>query len=160
MKKIYLIALTCLALSCGEPPIQFTEAALNEETLTLTGESITLGDVLETYSGKTVLIDVWASWCGDCVKGMPTVKTLQDEFPDVEFVFLSVDRSERAWKNGIKKYNVIGEHYFIPKGQKGALGDFLNSNWIPRYMILDKDGNIKLYKAKKATDNRIKVALQ
>ena len=159
MKRLFVL-LTIIFFGCGDPPIQFTDEALNEETLTLNGESITLGDVLGNYKGKTVLIDVWASWCGDCISGMPTVKELQKEFSNVEFVFLSVDRNEAAWKRGIKRYGVNGDHYFIPKGQKGALGDFLNSNWIPRYMVIDPQGTITLYKAKRATDSRIKEALQ
>ena len=36
----------------------------------------------------------------------------------------------------------------------------LNSNWIPRYMVIDEQGDITLFKAKKATDKRIKEALK
>ncbi|WP_353780209.1 redoxin family protein [Winogradskyella sp. 3972H.M.0a.05] len=161
MKKIAFLSLIIVFfVSCGEPPLQFSEEALSEELTTLNGESLTLSDVLDQYKGKTVLIDVWASWCGDCIQGMPKVKELQAEFTDVDFVFLSVDRNDTAWKRGIQRYNVVGNHYFLPKGQKGAFGKFLNSNWIPRYMVIAEDGSIKLYKAKKATDERIVEALK
>ena len=89
-----------------------------------------------------------------------TIKSVLDQtYPNIEYLFLSVDRTDRAWKNGIRKYNLKGQHYFLPNGQKGALGDFLNSNWIPRYLILDKDGNIALFKAKSAKDKNIKLTL-
>ena len=159
-KSIFIVLIAFLALSCGEPPLQFSNEALAEEVIDLGGNTLTLSDVLDKYKGKKVLIDVWASWCGDCIQGMPKVKELQAEYNDVSFLFLSVDRGDVAWKRGIQRYNVVGDHYFLPKGQKGAFGDFLNSNWIPRYMVIDKDGSIKLYKAKKATDERIVEALK
>jgi thiol-disulfide isomerase/thioredoxin len=161
IKKVICVFLIGLVLSCNfEKPVQFSHEALNEKLNTLKGESITLESVLNKYKGQTILIDVWASWCADCIKGMPDVKALQNEFNDVEFVFLSVDRNEAIWKRSIQKYNVRGEHYFVPTGQNGAFGDFLNSNWIPRYMVIDKEGSIKLFKAKRATDSRIKEALK
>lgn len=161
MKKIvYLLIVLVVFASCGEPPLQFSEESLNEKAITLQGNEVTLKEILEAYKGQTVLIDVWASWCGDCIKGMPTVKEIQSNYTDVAYVFLSVDRNETAWKRGINRYNVVGDHYFLPKGQKGAFGDFLNSNWIPRYMVIDSDGAIKLFKAKKATDQRIIEALK
>jgi hypothetical protein len=91
---------------------------------------------------------------------MPTVKELQDEFPDVEFLFLSEDRNIASWKRGIQKYQVKGNHYFMEKGPKGDFAKFLNSNWIPRYMVVDSQGNIKLFKATKATDKAIKESLK
>ncbi|RKE90790.1 TlpA family protein disulfide reductase [Ichthyenterobacterium magnum] len=161
MKKIiHFILITCLTFSCAEPPLQFSEEALNEKVITLDGNAITLSEVLELHQGKTVLIDVWASWCGDCIQGMPKVKAIQNQFKTIDYVFLSVDRSQAAWKRGIEKYKVKGFHYFIPKGQKGAFGKFLNSNWIPRYMVINPDGSIKLYKATKATDQSIIEALK
>ena len=158
-KQLYILITICLAISCGEPPIQFSKESLTEELITLNGKSTSLEQVLDAHKGKTVLIDVWASWCGDCIKGMPKVREIQETYKDVDYVFLSVDIKQGAWKRGIDKYDVVGDHYFVTKGQKGALGEFLNSNWIPRYMVIDKEGSIKLFKAKNANDKRITEAL-
>ena len=159
MKKVYylLILLICF-FSCNfETPIEFSEEALTETITTSKGRTTNLKNVLEDYKGKVVLIDVWASWCRDCIIGFPKVKALQEAFKDkdVEFVFLSVDRNIPAWKRGIEKYNIQGDHYFVNSGQNGPLSDFLNSNWIPRYMVINKQGNIELFRATNASDKKI-----
>ncbi|MCF7561449.1 TlpA family protein disulfide reductase [Sabulilitoribacter multivorans] len=159
MKKVYCIILLLISFfSCNtKTPTAFTEEALSEVITTPSGETITLKNVLEEYKGKVVLIDVWASWCRDCLVGLPKVKALQNEFKNdgVEFVFLSVDRNVASWKRSVQKYNIQGNHYFINSGQKGPFSDFLNSNWIPRYMVIDKAGSIELFKAKNAEDSNI-----
>lgn len=156
-KKNYLLILLISFFSCNtESPTQFSAAALNDTFMTLEGNSITFKDILETHKGKTLLIDVWASWCGDCIKGMPKVKDLQKEYKAVSYIFLSLDKTQKAWKKGIKKYDVEGTHYFMKSGWDGAFGEFLDLDWIPRYMIVDGKGNIKLFEAVKADDIRIR----
>lgn len=159
-KRIYILVLFFTLISCSEPPLQFSQGALSEKVVSLDGREITFSQVLETYQGETIFIDVWASWCRDCIEGFPRVKEIQSQYKDVVYLFLSVDRNEVVWKNSLKRFKLEGEHYFLPKGQNGAFGDFLNSNWIPRYMVINKDGSIKLYKAKKATDERLVEALK
>ena len=108
------------------------------------------------------MIDVWASWCKDCIVGVPKVKELQKEFPDVVFLFLSVDRSNRFLeKSHVIGYNLKGEHYNLPEGMKdGEFVDFINLNWIPRYMVINETGEITLFKATNAADKEIKEALK
>ena len=143
--------------SCNtETPTQFSEEALNDTFITLEGNSVPFKDILETYKGQTIFIDIWASWCSDCIKNMSKVKALQQDYEDVTYIFLSLDKSEDAWKKGVKKHEVKGEHYFMQSGWKGAFGEFVNLNWIPRYMVIGKDGTIKLFKAVKANDKKIK----
>lgn len=161
MKNLIFICIVLGFLGCNlEKPTQFTTEALQDTFTDLNGNSMPFEEILTQYKGQTILIDVWASWCQDCIVGMPIVKKIQKEFPNVVYLFLSEDRTETAWKRGIQKYKIEGEHYFMTNGPDGPFADFLNSNWIPRYMVIDKDGKIKLYKAKSATDKRIKEALQ
>jgi len=162
MKKLCLISILFISLiSCNsEVPIQFTEEALADTFVSLDGESISLRTLLEEQKGKTFVINVWASWCSDCIKGMPDLKGLQAEFSNVEFLFLSEDRNTTSWKKAIQRYDIIGHHYFMPEGNDGPFVKFLNSNWIPRYMVIDPEGKIKLFKVKKVTDPKLKQALQ
>ena len=159
--KNYIITLCLVLVSCSfETPTQFSEAALNDVFANLEGEEITFSSIIESHKNKTILINVWATWCKDCIDDFPVEKALQQEFPDVSFVFLSLDRSEAAWKRGIKKYSLKGDHYFMKSGPDGPFWKFLNSNWTPRYLVVDKQSNIKLFKAKSASDSRIKEALK
>ena len=48
----------------------------------------------------------------------------------------------------------------MKNGLNSAFGDFLNSNWIPRYLVVNENGTIDLFKAKKITDKRIVEALK
>ena len=154
MKNIFLASLfVTTLLSCqNRVETQFSEAALNDEFVMLNGDSVPFKNILEAHKGNTVFIDVWASWCKDCLKGLPRVKALQAEYTDIDFVYLSLDKSQKAWKKGIKRLEIKGDHYFMQSGWKGAMGTFLDLDWIPRYMIIDKQGAIKVFKAIKTSD--------
>ena len=155
-KMNFLLVIVLTFLSCNtEKPTQFSQDALNDTFITLQGETIQFKDILNQHQGNTILIDVWASWCRDCVKGMPKVKEIQNKNPNVVYLFLSLDKNVDSWKKGIDKHQVKGEHYYMQSGWKGPFGDFLDLDWIPRYLVVDKQGNIKLYNAKKATDINI-----
>ena len=142
-----------------ERPEIFSENSLKDELLTVDGKTTLLEEVLKENAGKVIFIDIWATWCKDCMVGFPEVRALQEEFPEVEFIFLSVDKSQGAWRKGVQKYDMQGQHYFIKSGWDGPIGDFVRLNWIPRYMIIDENGTIKLFKATKAGDKKIKEAL-
>lgn len=162
MKKhlqIFLICILFISCKAQETPTQFTEEALNDTFITYEGENISFKSILEKHKGKTILIDVWASWCSDCVKGMPKVKALQETNTDVVFLFLSADKSFESWKKGIIKYQVNGEHYYMSKGMKSIFSKSIDLDWIPRYLIIDPQGNIKLFKVIKADDSQLIKAL-
>jgi hypothetical protein len=91
---------------------------------------------------------------------MPKVKALQSQFKDVSYVFLSLDRSEKAWKRGIKKYHVVGNHYYMQNGKDCPFANFANISWIPRYMVVNKAGEIVVFDVIKADDNKLIEALK
>ena len=159
MKKILLIlSIVMTTISCtNAQEKQFSEEALNGTLINLDGKEISFREVLEKHKGKTVLVEVWASWCSDCVKAMPKLKEIQKENPDVAYVFISMDKSFEKWNEGIKKHEVIGDHYWVndEKGMKGSFGQSIDLDWIPRYMIVDKTGRIVLFKAIEADDEKL-----
>jgi thiol-disulfide isomerase/thioredoxin len=148
-------------LNCQSDKITtFSEAALNDKFITIDENVVPFSAILELHKGQTIFIDVWASWCKDCRKSLPKVKELQQEFPEMSFVFLSLDKSLGAWKKGIQTYNLQGDHYFMQSGWKGAMGTFLDLDWIPRYLIIDPDGKIVVYKAIKTKDKNLRKYLK
>ncbi|MFA7686914.1 MAG: thioredoxin family protein [Moheibacter sp.] len=137
-----------------EVKTEFDSVALNQPIFDLEGNEISVGDVLKKYEGNVVLLDIWASWCPDCIKGLPKLKEVQKEFPDVVYLFFSLDRigKEDAWKNGIEKYDIEGEHYWFNTEWKNDFTNYIGINWIPRYILIDRSGKIAHYYAIHADD--------
>lgn len=157
IKKLF--ALTALLISivgCAQKEeTNFRKEALSNAMVTVENEPIEFAEILKKYEGKTIVIDVWASWCSDCIKGMPKLKELQVKYPDAIYLFISMDKTYEAWKNGIEKYDVNGEHYLTSDGMKGVFGKSIDLNWIPRYMVVDKTAKIALYNVIEADDEKL-----
>lgn len=161
MSKLkYILVFLITFLSCKEAPTKFSAEALKDTFITLEGHSITFQEILVAHKGKTILIDIWASWCGDCIKGMPKVKALQSKYKEVSYVFLSLDRGDASWKRGIKKYNVVGNHYYMQNGKECDFADFVNISWIPRYMVVNKAGEIVVFDVIEADDEKLIEAIK
>ena len=161
MKKILLLPLLLMTITActekKETPKNFSEAALNSKMRYIDGTEMTFQQVLDKYKGNAIVIDVWASWCPDCIKGMPKVHKLQEQFPNLVYLFLSYDKEPDEWKLGMEKYEVKGEHYYIGHSEYKN-GDFRNAielDWIPRYMVVDKESNIALFRAIEADDEKL-----
>lgn len=149
MKKIITsIILAFATISCtNAQKTEFSKEALSETLLTVYGKQIAFKDILNNYKGKTLVIEVWASWCGDCVKAMPKIKELQTNNPDVSYLFISMDKTPDKWLGGIKKHELNGDHYMANDQMKGVFAKAIDVDWIPRYIIVDNTGKIVLYRA-------------
>ena len=156
ISKLYIFITIFSFIGIQAQEYKFPEAALNDSLINEVGEKVSFNSKIEVNRGKVVLLDIWASWCKDCVIGMPIVKDLKKEYPEVSFVYISLDRNEEAWKKGIQRFKINdGTHYWAAGGWDSALFKGIDLDWIPRYIVLDEHGNIKLYKAIKANDKRI-----
>jgi thiol-disulfide isomerase/thioredoxin len=157
IKKIFVLATMLIStLGCAQKEeTTFKKEGIGNVMVTKENQPITFAEILKKYEGKTIVIDVWASWCSDCIKGMPKVKTLQEKYPEATYLFISMDKTYEAWLKGIEKYDVKGEHYLTSDGMKGVFGKSINLDWIPRYMVVDKTGKIALYKVIEADDEKL-----
>ena len=161
MKNLALLFIAFATFSCTQAQkTEFSKKALSETLLTTDGSQIKFEEILKNQKGKTTVIEVWASWCGDCVKVMPKLKELQANNPTVSYVFLSMDKTADKWKEGIEKHELNGLHYMANDGMKGAFGKAIDLDWIPRYIIIDKTGKIVLYRAIETDFEQINTTLK
>lgn len=101
--------------------------------------------ILEKYKGKVVYLDVWATWCVPCLSEMANSKKLRNQFIDKDVIFLYLcisSPTESTWQNLIAGHNIEGEHYFLNNAQSAELGREFNISFIPRYLIIDKEGKV------------------
>jgi thiol-disulfide isomerase/thioredoxin len=158
MKKLFLLPILFFMIACqAQDKTEFGKEALEVKMTSVDGKEIAFKDILAQYKGKVVVIDVWASWCPDCKKGMPKVHDLQKQFPNVKYLFLSYDRVDEKWKQGIESFNTKGgDNYHVGTSMKeGAFSKDIKLDWIPRYMVVDKKGKIALFRAIEADDEKL-----
>ncbi len=164
MKKIalsFLLAIMSLACSNAQKT-EFNKESLDKILTTTDSTEVSFETILKNQKGKVTVIEIWASWCSDCVKAMPKVKDMQANNPNVEYVFISMDKSFDKWKAGIEKHELKGKQYWVndPKMMKGEFGKSIDLDWIPRYIILDKNGKIITYRAIETDFEQINATLK
>jgi thiol-disulfide isomerase/thioredoxin len=150
IKKLIPILLVLITVSCSKSNAQktaFSKEALQETLLTTNDKQIAFGKILSENKGKNIVIEVWASWCGDCVKAMPKLKELQAAHPETTYLFISMDKTADKWKAGIEKHQLKGVHFMANDQMSGVFAKAIDLDWIPRYIIIDKTGKIVLYRA-------------
>lgn len=161
MKKILVLLVTFAIVSCSNAQkTKFSKEALSETLLSTNGSQVAFKDILKKYKGKTLVIEVWASWCGDCVKAMPKLKELQTNNPEVAYVFISMDKTADKWKDGIAKHDLKDDHFMANDQMKGVFGKAIDLDWIPRYIVIDKTGKIVIYRAIETDFDKIDAELK
>ncbi len=111
--------------------------ALND----INGNACELSEVIPT--GKYVLVDFWATWCGPCVAAIPEIKELAERFPeDLVVIGVSCDTDLNAWKVAIEKKQAKWAQYvFTKQGYKDFLEKY-QVGGVPYFLILDKEGRV------------------
>ena len=103
---------------------------------------------ISSFKGKVIVIDVWATWCGSCLKNMPKFMELINSFKDnkdVVFFTASTDSDElkEKWLAAIEKHKMGGMLNLTPERNSTPQFEekyFVSS--VPRYIVIDKEGKI------------------
>ncbi len=100
---------------------------------------------LKDYSGKTVLLYFWATWCGPCIGNMPIVKKVYDANRDFGFDIIGINRDTE--ESDMSEYlNVCSLPWRqIFDGKEGPLKKLYRVSGMPSKWLIDKDGNIISY---------------
>jgi thiol-disulfide isomerase/thioredoxin len=96
---------------------------------------------LPDLSGKVLLVDFWASWCGPCRKAMPAVAKLHETYQGQGLVVLgiSIDDSASDMEGFLKKNPVP---FTTLRDPKGHMAKALDVKSIPTSFIVGSDGRI------------------
>ena len=164
-KKIFVVLITSgIAFSIHYFWILY---GAGEEGFTIIGTTEQTNSMEEVLAlpelkGKVVYADMWRTTCGPCIKEFRHVKDLKKHFQDkkdIVFLYFSQDKhpgGEYRLRKMISKYQLNGYHFLLFNG------DFVSANWpilqegssdarayVPRYFIVDKEGNIVIQNAKR-----------
>lgn len=94
------------------------------------------------YKGKVVYLDLWGTWCIQCVAEMPTVQKLYDHYrndPDVTFLVISRLDSPSAVRAYARRH-----HFDLPffVTQDEAVPDSMYLRQYPATFLYARDGSI------------------
>ncbi len=101
---------------------------------------------LNSFKGKLVLLDVWATWCEPCIRTMPAMHELQRHFnkdpkSKVHVISVSVDDNVKDVKKFMKRYG-LGEDFSTLIDTKQVIGDDVPLDVVPSFFVLDGQGNL------------------
>jgi thiol-disulfide isomerase/thioredoxin len=115
---------------------------------------------LQELRGKLLYIDVWATWCGPCIKEMPALKELVKEYAkkDIEFVSISIDGKNDydKWKKMVPEKNVGGIQLYDAEGLDSDFMKAFSVSLIPRFMMIDSEGKIITAKAPRPSSKDVR----
>ena len=120
--------------------------------LTCDSTITSLEDAVKPFKGKVVYIDVWATWCGPCLKEFQYLPALKEKAHnmDVVYLYISIDRPEerKKWEKTIAYHQLKGYHLLVNeklgKSLYTELGNERQILSILCLVIIDKTGKIAI----------------
>lgn len=101
---------------------------------------------LNDLKGKYVYIDVWATWCGPCMREIPHLKELEKDYhgKNITFVSTSIDKADdhSDWVDMVTDEELGGIQLMADKDWKSEFVVDYAIESIPRFILVDPNGNI------------------
>jgi glutathione peroxidase-family protein len=132
------------APAAGRPkPASLSPNVLATRLKTVKGGTMSLSD----YSGKVMLVNLWATWCGPCRSEIPELVKLHKEFASkgFEIVGLSTENptnSEASVKSFVENFNMDYQVGWAPPEVSIAFMQMTQRDAIPQSFIISRDGRV------------------
>jgi len=121
-----------------QPTMDLPEEAPPISVQTLDGKAWRL----ESYAGKTVVVNFWATWCGPCKKEIPDFSRFAEDHPEVEVIGISLDE-KLAPAQVQAKARALGVRYPVAMFTKAVQRDY-DVRTLPTTVIIGPQGQVRL----------------
>ncbi|MEN5378929.1 TlpA family protein disulfide reductase [Sphingobacterium kitahiroshimense] len=148
-----LITTSVMAVSCHSPKAEpktlqaLDSTASDAQTASIATPEVSFTDEtgkeikLNTLKGKVLFINFWATWCGPCIREMPSIHALKESFrdnKDLLFIMVDIDGTLEKSKKFMKK-NKYDLPVYIPHS---PIPPNFFSNAVPTIVIINKKGEL------------------
>ena len=112
-------------------------------------------------SGKVVLIDFWATWCGPCIAEIPNVKKAYEKLhpKGFEIVGISFDDDREKLQKFVSREQMPWPQFFDGEGWGNKFGKRYGITGIPTMWLVDKQGNLREMNARGGLEARVEKLL-
>ncbi|MBB1193645.1 TlpA family protein disulfide reductase [Flavobacterium sp. SOK18b] len=140
MKKIVIILSIVFNLAVANAQLKTGDALPNVQLSNDKDVAVTL----ESFKGKVVLVDFWASWCGPCrqanKKLVPFYNAHKNE--NFEIVGISLDTNKAKWIAAIEKDKLAYPQLIDAKGFDAKTALLFGVEGLPSSYLFDTSGKL------------------
>ncbi len=132
---------TVLLLACLSPVLSAADGAKAGQTMPKLSQLLP-GASIPNTSGKVVLVDFWASWCGPCKQSFPALNKLQSKYGSKGLVVIGIGVDDEAAKYKAFADNMKASFPVVhDSGHQAAA--FFNPPSMPSSYLVDRKGVIR-----------------
>ncbi|MDR1516732.1 MAG: TlpA family protein disulfide reductase [Dysgonamonadaceae bacterium] len=143
----------CIATESQQQRMKDLENTLRKNVAGEMAPDFTFPDVngkeytLSAFKGKVVYVDIWATWCGWCIKEFPELRKIEEEYKnrnEIVFIGVSVDdaKDHGKWKTFLSNNEMVGIQLFAGEKAEESLSKPYKISGIPRFILVGKDGRL------------------